>query len=103
LSDPKKKQAFDNGASADDINSGHAGGDPFGGMGGMGGGFGGMDPNDLIKMMFMGGGMPGQGRGGGRGRGGSRGGGQGMGGMGGFDINDFAGQAGMGRGGGFNF
>jgi len=106
LSDPKKKAAFDNGASADDINNGHGG---MGGgfdMGGMGG-FGGMDPNDLIKMMFMQGGMggmPGGGRGGGRGRG--RGGGN-MGGMGGFpagfNINDLGGMPGMGRGGGFNF
>lgn len=98
LSDPKKRQQFDSGATADDINSGH---------GGMGGGFdmggmGGVDPNDIFKMFFsqaggMGGmgGMPGQGRGRGGGGGQQRGGGGGFPfDMGGF--GNFGGQPGTG-------
>lgn len=54
LSDPKKRQAYDQGAdNLEDIERG-------GGMGGFGGG--GMDPNDIFQM-FMGSGMGGMGRG----------------------------------------
>lgn len=91
LSDPQKRKQHDMGANAEDINSGMGGmGGGFpGGMNFGGGGMGGIDPNEIFKMMFGGGGdmggmgggfpggafsfggMPGQGRGrGGRGGGG---------------------------------
>ena len=69
LSDPKKKQMYDEGADIEEINQG-------GGHGGMGG----MDPNDIFQMFFQGGGMGG-------GMGGRRGGGGGMGGHPGFSFN----------------
>lgn len=84
LSDPKKRQAYDQGAdNLEDIERG-------GGMGGFGGG--GMDPNDIFQM-FMGGGMGGQGRG----RGGARA--DPFGDMGGFNFGNMGG----GRGGNQQF
>jgi DnaJ-class molecular chaperone len=74
LSDPKKKELYDSGQMEYD-------GDPGAGMGGMGGGFHGgsnIDPQDIFKMFFGGGGM-----GGDEGFGSSFGGMSGMGGMGG--------------------
>lgn len=60
LSDPKKRQRYDGGADIEDLDHDHSG---FGGHG--------MDPNDIFRMFFagggmggMGGGMPGRGRGG---------------------------------------
>ena len=47
LSDPKKKQMYDDGHDIEEIEQG-------------GGGFGGMNPNDIFQMFFSGGGgMPG--------------------------------------------
>jgi len=59
LTDPKKKQIFDNGGNPEDPNEGG-----FGGFGGGGGGFdfgggGGMDASDIFKIFFS------QGQGGG--------------------------------------
>jgi len=87
LSDPKKRQAYDQGAdNLEDIERG-------GGMGGFGGMGGGIDPNDIFQM-FMGGGGMGRGS---RGRGQDP-----FGDMGGFNFGNMGGG---GRGGnpGFTF
>ena len=71
LTDPQKRQMFDQGIDPNDPSSGMGGGGFPGGMGGMGGmGGGGMqiDPEILMQMFGgMGGGGPGGGRGGGGG------------------------------------
>ena len=51
LSDPKKKQMFDNGMDPNDPESG--------GFGGFSGGGGGANPHDIFNMFFGGGGFPG--------------------------------------------
>lgn len=53
LSDPQKKQMYDEGMDLEEIN-----------QGGRGGGGGGMDPNDIFQMFFQGGGRGGGGMGG---------------------------------------
>lgn len=62
LSDPEKRRQHDMGASAEDIDSGMGGMGGFPGgmnfnMGGMGGQQ--IDPNEIFKMFFQGGGMGG--------------------------------------------
>jgi len=62
LSDPQKRERYDQGMDIEDIEQG-------GGMGGFGGGGGGPDVNDIFASMFAGGGGMGGGFGGGHGHG----------------------------------
>lgn len=86
LSDPKKKQRYDQGVDVEDLDNDFAGQSGFGG-----------DPHDIFRMFFGGGG--------GGGGGGTHTHGPGMGGGGGeqFFYNGGGGGASRGAPGGFNF